>query len=198
MKPKGRFALVLLAAVFVAAQASAQTPVRLRGTIVSVDGATLSLKERDGRDLKLLLPDDVQVAVAKTARFEDIKPGDYLGATTVGGPDGKPVAVELHYIPTTVPEGQGAWDLRPNSMMTNARAASIVTDVGKRQITVEFKGTTQTIAVPDGTPVVRAVPGTRADLVPGEYMFTGAQAAADGTLTAGRIQVSKDGVKPPL
>jgi len=44
---------------------------------------------------------------------------------------------------------------------------------------------------------VRAVPGTRADLVVGEYVFIGAQAAPDGKLRAPRIQVSKDGVKPP-
>ena len=46
-------------------------------------------------------------------------------------------------------------------------------------------------------PIVRAVPGTRADLVVGEYVFVTAQAAQDGTLRAPRIQVSKDGVKPP-
>ena len=44
---------------------------------------------------------------------------------------------------------------------------------------------------------MRAVPGTRADLVLGEYVFIGAQAAADGALTAARVQVSKDGVRPP-
>ena len=177
---------------------SAQTPMRIRGTITAVEGNVMSVKERDGRDLKLHLPENVVVAVAKTAKFEEIKPGDYLGATSVAGPDGNPVAVELHYIPTTVAEGQSAWDLRPNSTMTNAKATSTVTDVGKRQITLEYKGTTQTIVVPDGTPVVRSVPGTRADLTPGEYIFTVAQVAGDGAITAARIQVSKDGVKPPL
>ena len=34
--------------------------------------------------------------------------------------------------------------------------------------------------------------GGRADLVVGEYVFTVAQAAADGTLNATRVQVSKD------
>jgi hypothetical protein len=30
-----------------------------------------------------------------------------------------------------------------------------------------------------------------------ERLFIGAQAASDGTLSAARVQVSKDGVKPP-
>jgi hypothetical protein len=55
----------------------------------------------------------------------------------------------------------------------------------------------QKILVPDGVPLVKAVPGARSDLRPGEYIFTVAQVAPDGKITAERIQVSKDGVKPP-
>jgi len=36
------------------------------------------------------------------------------------------------------------------------------------------------------------------DLVVGEYVFTVAQGADDQNLSAARVQVSKDGVKPPL
>ncbi|HZQ63399.1 MAG TPA: hypothetical protein VFC24_18715 [Casimicrobiaceae bacterium] len=194
-----RLAVVVLTALFACAiDVDAQTPARIRGTITAIDDHTLSVKERDGRDLKLKLPENLAVAVAKAARFEDIKQGDYLGATTSPGPDGNPVAVELHYLPTTVPEGQGPWDLRPGTTMTNASVQSVVTDVGKREITLKYKGTTQTVLVPEGTPIARSAPGTRADLVPGEYIFTVAQVASDGSMTAGRIQVSKDGVKPPL
>ena len=81
--------------------------------------------------------------------------------------------------------------------MTNANVESIVTRTGNGELTLKYKGGTQKIVVPDGVPIVRAVPGTRADLVPGEYIFTVAQTGADGTLTATRVQVSKDGVKPP-
>ena len=42
-----------------------------------------------------------------------------------------------------------------------------------------------------------AVPGIRADLVVGECVIVSAQSAPDGTLRAPRIQVSRDGVKPP-
>jgi hypothetical protein len=36
-------------------------------------------------------------------------------------------------------------------------------------------------------------PGVRADLVVGEYVFIGAQAAADGTLSAARVQAQGRG-----
>ena len=72
-----------------------------------------------------------------------------------------------------------------------------VVGTGNHELTLQFPGGTQKIVVPDGIPLVRAVPATRADLKPGEYVFVSAQAAADGALTALRIQVSKDGVRPP-
>jgi hypothetical protein len=188
---------VLAGIVLVVSAAQAQTNVRVRGTITGIDGKVLSVKSRDGKDLKIELADNVGVAVAKAIRFEDIEKGDYVGATTLPGPNGTQVAVEVHYLATTTPEGQLAWDLQPGSLMTNANVESMVTGTGNRELTLRFKDTTQKIVVPEGAALVRAVPGVRADLVVGEYVFIVAQAAADGTLSAARVQVSKDGVRPP-
>jgi hypothetical protein len=188
---------VLAGIVLVVSAAQAQTNVRVRGTITGIDGKVLSVKSREGKDLKIELADNVVVAVAKTIRFEDIKQGDYVGATTMPGPNGTQVAVEVHYLAPTTTEGQLAWDLQPGSLMTNATVASMVSATGNRELTLRFKDTTQKIVVPESAALVRAVPGARADLVVGEYVFTVAQAAADGTLNAARVQVSKDGVRPP-
>ena len=188
---------VLAGIVLVVSAAQAQTNVRVRGTITGIDGKVLSVKSRDCKDLKIELADNVAVAVAKTIRFEEIKKGDYVGATTLPGPNGTQVAVEVHYLAPTTPEGQLAWDLQPGSLMTNANVESMVTGTGNRELTLRFKDTTQKIVVPEGAALVRAVPGVRADLVVGEYVFIVAQAAADGTLSAARVQVSKDGVRPP-
>jgi len=195
MRLSSLFLVVL--ALLTATVAIAQTNVRVRGTIVAVDGNVMAVKSRDGRDLKLQLPDNVSVAVAKAVRFEDLKEGDYVGVTTVAAPDGALTAVEVHYLAPTVPDGHIAWDLQPNSMMTNANVRSVVKAVDKREITVQYKDGSKRILVPENAPIVRAVPGTRADLTPGEYIFAGATQAADGTLTAPRIQVSKEGVRPP-
>ena len=189
---------VLLAGVaLAAASAQAQTNVRIRGTIAVVGATTLSVKARDGREITLALPDNVTVAVAKAVRFEDIKEGDYVGTTTKPGPNGTEVAIEVHYLAATTGPGQSAWDLEPGSKMTNANVQAKVVGTGNRELTLQFPGGTQKVVVPDGIPLVRTVPGTRADLVVGEYIFTVAQSGADGALTAARIQVSKDGVRPP-
>ncbi len=180
--------MALFAGIVLAVSAAqAQTNVRVRGTITGIDGKILSLKSRDGKDLKIALADDVAVAVAKTIRFEDIKKGDYVGATTLPGPNGTQVAVEVHYLAPTTPEGQLAWDLQPGSTMTNAFVDAMVTGTGNRELTLRYKDGTQKIVVPESAALVRAVPGTRADLVVGEYVFTVAQAAADGALSAARV-----------
>jgi hypothetical protein len=193
-----QFAALMASMVLAMTAAQAQTSVRVRGTITAIDGNVLSVKSREGRDLKITLADNFAVSVAKAIRFEDIKPGDKLGVTSMPGADGTPVAVEVHYLPPGVPEGQGPWDLQPGSTMTNASVAAIVAGTGNRELTLQFQGKTQKVAVPENAALVRAVPGSRSDLGAGEYIFTVAQGADDQSLSASRVQVSKDGIKPPL
>lgn len=192
-----RIAALLLAGLLVASGAHAQTNVRIRGTITAVDGNALAVTTRDGRAVRLVLPDNVAVAVATAVPFDDIKEGDFVGTTTRPGPGGAEVATEVHYLAPTTAPGQSAWDGQPNSKMTNANVAGKVTGTGDRELTLRFPGGTQKVVVPAGIPIVRAVPGDRGDLAAGEYVFAVAQQAADGTLTAPRIQVSKNGVRPP-
>ena len=188
--------LILALGMSASVTADAQS-VRLRGMITAVQADTLSVKSRAGEDLNLHLPDKVAVSVAKAIRFEDIKQGDYIGATTLKQPDGSMIAVEVHYLPKTAPQGQRPWDLQPGSTMTNAIVSATVTSAGNRELMLQFKGGSQKIIVPESAALVRAVRGTRADLKPGEYVFAIVQKRADGKLIAPRIQVSKDGVRPP-
>jgi len=111
--------------------------------------------------------------------------------------DGKLVAVEVHALPPQAPPGHTPWDLQPGSTMTNANLEGIAQASGGTEITMNYKGGSQKILVPPGTPIVAFVPGSRADLKPGEYIWTSARQEADGKLLAQRISVSKDGVKPP-
>ena len=73
----------------------------------------------------------------------------------------------------------------------------VVSAAGGQEITLNFKGVSQKLVVPPGTPIVMAVAADRSALKPGEHVFLTAQKAEDGTLTTARVQVSKDGVKPP-
>lgn len=188
---------LLVAAALVAASATAQTNVRVRGTITEIGPDTLAVKSRDGQDIQLKLADNVTVAAAKALTPANIKPGDYVGVTAVRGADGALTAREVHTIARTVPEGHGPWDSEPGSTMTNATVHAVVTASANRELTLKYKDGSQTIRLPDGIPIVTTVPADRSYLKPGEYVFVTARKDPDETLTALRIQVSKDGVKPP-
>jgi hypothetical protein len=187
--------------VLAGALAEAQSPMRIRGTITALEGSVLSVKSRDGKDLKINLADNLAVSGTKAIGMADIKPGDYVGSATMKRPDGTLVALEVHLFPAAlrgvVPEGHIPWDLEPGSMMTNATLGSVVQAAGGREITLQYKDGSQKILVPEGTPMATSVPGDRSLLVPGAYVFMVAQVAPDGKISAARIQASRDGVKPP-
>ncbi|HMG60185.1 MAG TPA: hypothetical protein VK583_10670 [Burkholderiales bacterium] len=194
-----RVTLLSIAGAFalMSAAADAQTPMRIRGTITSVEGDVLSVKTRDGKDLKINLAPNLTVAAAKGVTLADFKPGAYVGSTAKKNASGVLVASEVHALPPAAAPGHTPWDTGPGDTMTNANLASVVKSAGGNELTLEYKGGSQKILVPDGTPIVDFVPGDRSLLVPGATIFTGAQVAADGKITTGRVAVSKDGVKPP-
>jgi hypothetical protein len=161
-----------------------------------LNGDVLSVKSRDGKDIQVQLTPDAQVAVAKTTTLADIKPGTYVGVTSVEGPDGRLVAKEVHLIPPQAPAGHMPWDLLPGSKMTNANLAAVAQSTGGNEITLKYKDGEQKIIVPPGTPIVAFDNGERSALKPGETIFTTARVESDGKLVSQRVQVSKDGVKP--
>lgn len=197
-----RLGIAVLAAglALMTTAAIAQTPMRIRGTITSLEGNVLSVKSREGKDLKISLPENLGVVAAKAITFADLKPGDFVGPASKMRPDGKLEAISLQLFPAAlrgiVPEGQTPWDLEPDSVMTNANVATVSAGPGGRELTLEYKGGSQTILVPDGTPLFTTVPGDRSLLVPGAYIVTGARVGIDGVIFTQRIAVSKDGVKP--
>jgi len=188
--------VAFLAIALAGTSAIAQTPpVKVRGTIVGLDGDVLTVKAKDGSEKKIELAKDVQVAVAKKTSLDEIKPGTYLGSTAVKGPDGKLVAREVHTIPPQAPSGHMPWDTEAGATMTNANLAGVARSTSGQEITLQYKDGEQKIVVPKGTPVLTFTPGDRSALKKGETIFTMAR-EQDGKLTTQRIQVSKDGVKP--
>jgi hypothetical protein len=187
--------LALLALVVVSSLAIAQTPARVRGTITAIEGDVLSVKSREGKDLKLHLAQNAGVTTAKAATLEQLK-GKYVGVTAVQK-EGRMTALEVHAIPPQAKPGHFPWDLAPQSTMTNANLDGIAQASGGNEITLNYQGGSQKVLVPPGTPIVSFDPGSRADLKPGEYIWSNARQEADGRIVAERLNVSKDGVKPP-
>lgn len=195
-----RMALLFGAMVFASAAADAQTSMRVRGTIIALNGNVLAVKTREGQNLNIELAADASVTAVKALTLADIKPGSGIGSSAVTRADGVLVAREVHVFPAErgVPnEGHRPWDLEPGATMTNAAVASMVQAADGRVLTLTYKGGMKKLLVPEGVPVVTAIAADRASLIPGEYVYLAAETGADGRITTSRVQVSKDGVKPP-
>ncbi len=186
----------VVSTLFLANLSAQAQNMRVRGTITSLDGDVLSVKTREGKDIKVQLASDAQVVTTKKVSADEFKSGSYVGVTSVKGSDGRLLAKRVHALGPQVPQMHGAWDGMPNSMMTNSNITNI-TKAGKgNELTLTNKEGEQKILVDADTEYYNFVPGTRADLKAGETIFTGARVDGDKIL-AQRVTVSKDGVKPP-
>ena len=72
MKKLALFAVSTLLLASLSAQAQ---QMRVRGTIQSLDGDVLSVKTREGKDVKITLAPDAQVATTKKVPADEFKPG---------------------------------------------------------------------------------------------------------------------------
>lgn len=201
-------ALALMAsmagAVLFGAPASAQRPptLRVRGAIESVDGSMLTVKSRDGTDVKVHLADKVGVIEIAKSSLSDVKQGSYIGVTAMPQADGSQKAIAVHIFAESqrgTNEGFSNWDLRPNSTMTNATVAQTVTGVDGQNLTVKYKDGEKKVVVSPDTPIVAFVSADKSELKPGaQIIIFGATKKEDGTLEASRIGVGLNGITPPM
>ncbi|HEY2871698.1 MAG TPA: hypothetical protein VGJ56_07255 [Reyranella sp.] len=199
-----RFIVGLLAAAVLGLSftASAQTtPVRLRGAITAIDGKTVTIAVRDGTTANVKLADNWGVSLVTPLTLADVKQGSFVGIASIGS-DADRTALEVLVFPEALRgtgEGHYAWDLKPNSMMTNANVATVASASDGQTLKLDYKGGgTQTIKVKPGTPIVTFQPGQQSDAKVGAKVFVIAQKAADGSMTAARMAVGKDGLTPPM
>lgn len=201
--PRLLAAALSLATLF-AIEAAAQQPptVRIRGTIDAVDGPMLSIKSREGTDMKVKTTENVVVFAVVKTELSEIREGSYIGVTAMPEPDGTQRAVAVHIFPENqrgAAEGFRPWDARPNSTMTNATVAQTVKGTEGQIILVKYKDGEKKVVVPEGTPVVTFVAGDKSELKPGaRIIIFGAVKKDDGTLEANRVNVGRDGITPPM
>jgi hypothetical protein len=185
-------------------------PLPIRGTISAVNGSTLSITETSGANISLTLAAGATVTDVLPASLADVKAGTYVGTAAIKQPNGNYRAMELQIFPASM-RGAGlgtrAWNLAPHSTMTNgtvgglAHAAGTVgtmSGTGDLTLTVNDGTGMKTVFVPSSVPVVTYAPGTAAELQPGAHVLFFPMKAADGTLTASRINVGKNGLVPPM
>jgi hypothetical protein len=186
----------------VCALALAQTPPtqRLRGTVKSIDGATLVVAERSGETMSLSLADNFSVNEVVPIAASAITPGSFIGTAAVPGADGTLTALDVVVFPEAARgtgEGHSAWDLQPGSTMTNATVAQLDAAPEGRKLKLRYKDGEKTVVVPESVPIVTFKPADRSLLVPGAKVIVFAQ-LRDGKPTAMRALAGRNGFAPPM
>jgi hypothetical protein len=178
----GRLSSVLL--LLFACAALAQAPQRIRGTIEGFDGSTLSIGGS-----KIQVTDKTEIVFAQPIALAELKPGDFLGVTSMKSADGKLIAYEVRRFPKPVNPGHRAFDGRDDQTMTNATVAAMMQSASGRELTMTYAGGSAKIVVPESASVSTLVPGTRDQLVVGAPV----NMTHDASGMALRIQVGPKG-----
>jgi hypothetical protein len=196
----GALALLFAASMLPQSTALSQAPqvMRVRATIESVNGSTLTAKSRDGAELKIKLADNAPVNEVVKASLGDVKPNSYIAVTGLPQPDGTQKAVALYIFPEAqrgVAEGFRPWDLAPNSTMTNATVDNQVASVDGPVLTEKYNDGQQKVLVTPTTEITTVVKKSAADLKPGQKIFIpGAKKQDDGSLEAPNMAFGDYGV----
>jgi hypothetical protein len=190
-----------------AAFAAGAAPGPVRGTISAVNGSELKITETTGKQILLTLAPGAKVIDVLPASLSDVKAGTYIGTAAIPQPDGTYRAIELQVFPESmrgVGLGTRAWNLKPNSTMTNGTIGGLTRTVGtvsgSSDLTLKVNDGSgeKTVLIPQGVAVVTYAPGTMAELQPGAHVIFFPMTAADGSLTASQINVGKNGLIPPM
>src|SRR3954470_18487949 len=164
--------VLLLASGFAAAAAEPTT--RVRGVIEQADGPVLTIATREGPSVQLTLAPDATITALIPADLAAAGKGSFIGTSAVPQPDSRLRAQEVHILPEAMRgagEGHRAWDLTPDSTMTNATVEGAVSDVAGRVLTLSYPGGKQELVVPPGTPIVTLAPGDASLLKPGNHVW---------------------------
>lgn len=183
------------------AQTTATTAptVRVRGTIQAVAPGTLTVKDRSGEVVSLVLPASAVVSEVYPMALGDIQPGSFIGTAAMPQADGTERAIAVTVFPESARgagEGHRPFDMLPQSTMTNATVADVVASPKGRTLQLKYKDGARAIVVPLDAPVVSFKPGDSSLLVPGASVSLSAT-VLDGKPTVMRISAGRNGFQLP-
>jgi len=172
----------------------------VRGTIVSLQGDTLTVKTRGGHSQTIALAKNWNVTVLKPVPVSAIKPGSFIGTAEMPQGSGTGRSLEVHVFPPGVKAGEGhyPWSLRKGSMMTNGTVGEVTRSPKGRELTVTYPSGERHIIVPKGIPIVEFTNGERSLVKPGIPAFLIVAKSPSGELTSAGIAIGEHGAKPPM
>lgn len=192
--------MIVGAAAVIALNVTAEAAdLRVRGEVVKLDGAIVAVASAAGQITEVNMPEQV-VLMYRDIPLEDIKDGDYVAIPSIAAADGTRKALGLVKFPDAMRgmnEGFKGWDLTPESKMTNATVATIVSNTADQVLTVKFGDEEQIVNVPGTAQVSTFAPAQGTSLEVGMNVVIFAN--DDSGQIAGKfVGIHENGGLPPL
>jgi hypothetical protein len=175
-------------------------PVKLRGTILSLQGGVVSARGQDGGVIKIKIAPQTRLAAVVPASLAGVKQGSFVGITSMPGDGSERIALEVHIFPEALRgtgEGDRPWDRGPGSRMTNATVASVA-GVHGEDLTLTYRGGQSKIKVTPRTRIVTFQPGNAGDLKPGNHFIAFAVSDGHGAYVPLSLSIGRAGLTPPM
>jgi hypothetical protein len=107
-------------------------PTRVRGTIETVEGNVLSVRSKEGQDVRIQVGKQTEVIGSSKIELGDIQANTFVGVTAAPLENGLQKAISVHVSPEFARgfnEGSRGYDVRPNSSMTNGALSNPIKSV---------------------------------------------------------------------
>ena len=187
-----------------------QEPDHIRGQIAKVERSSIEVQTRDGKTVRLGLPDALTIISLAKGSFTAVDFGVYVGAVAVRLEAYSPIVrdslswlhrgFELRIIDEQlrgIALGHKNWDLTAETII----AHGWIDDIEGRVISIKWGPTEEEetdVETPRDAPVLKMSLGDKSLIKPGAHVFAGAQKDGSGRYVAVFIIVGKDGIVPPL
>jgi len=192
------------------AAAPAAKPVQVKGSLVSIEGDKLVVKDAAGASTAMTLAADARVIQLKKIDISAIQPGSYVATANMDLPDGGGRSTELRVFPPAMKGlGEGHYVMNDGSgaMMTNGTVTSQVMSTPRgREMDVGYDTTdpkkggkgVRHIVVPNDMVIREMTIMDKVALKPGIAVVIAAVPGADGALVARRVLIGENGAPPVL
>jgi hypothetical protein len=190
---------LLLSAAVLASAADMPVVKPLRGTVDSVENATLSFTTRTGAHQSIALSEKTGIRLVSKADIDSIKADSFIGSAATPQADGTLKALEVTvFEPSLKGSGEGhyGWQNADGSTgtMTNGTVGTLAKTNG-RTLSVKYQGGEKQLMVPQDVPIAYVEAGKVEQLVKGAKIVV---FPADDGKTARGVAVGKDGFQPPM
>jgi hypothetical protein len=225
-----RFGLVLAAGALLSSAACADpvapavappAALRLHGVVKSFDGQYLTLKADSGKTVVLGLQPTTRIVRGQMLTLADVHPGDFIGATSIKGADGKLRAQGVRIFPPLMHgTGEGLYPMASNPLRlaTNGTVDAVTPAPGGGTLKLSFHGAgavgdpacaghalpggfgctgSAELIVARGVPIVSTSQGDTSLLLPGAIVSANAATDATSLLSATGITVEREGKPAP-